>query len=117
MADRNSTTHPTRVAIYARVSTSDQSTDPQLLDLRKYVSDRGWTIYREYRDEGISERATLPYQVSMTANEMHSAVTIGLRMKEENLLPDPRFESTRAGKGTCAPVEYDVGWCECLHYV
>ena len=54
MAERNSTIHPTRTAIYARVSTSDQSTDPQLLDLRKYVSDRGWSLYREYRDEGIS---------------------------------------------------------------
>jgi DNA invertase Pin-like site-specific DNA recombinase len=54
MATSDSTTHPTRVAIYARVSTTDQSTDPQLLDLRKYVSDRGWQIYGEYIDEGIS---------------------------------------------------------------
>ena len=46
--------HLPRVAIYARVSTTDQSTDPQLLDLRKYVSDRGWKIYGEYIDEGIS---------------------------------------------------------------
>ena len=46
--------HPPRIAIYARVSTADQSTDPQLLDLRKYVSDRGWKIYGEYIDEGIS---------------------------------------------------------------
>ena len=44
----------TRIAIYARVSTSDQSTEPQLLDLRRYVLDRGWTSYREYQDEGIS---------------------------------------------------------------
>jgi len=51
MANRNSTL---RVALYCRVSTSDQSTEPQILDLRQYVSDRGWTIYREYRDEGIS---------------------------------------------------------------
>ena len=52
MADRNST--PTRVAIYARVSTLDQSTDSQLLDLRRYVSERGWTSFMEYVDEGIS---------------------------------------------------------------
>ena len=52
MADRNST--PTRVAIYARVSTLDQSTDSQLLDLRRYVSERGWTSFKEYVDEGIS---------------------------------------------------------------
>jgi len=51
MANRNSTP---RVALYARVSTTDQSTDSQLLDLRRYVRERGWTIYREYVDEGIS---------------------------------------------------------------
>ena len=54
MANRNSTLHPTRVAIYARVSTSDQSTDPQLLDLRRYVTDRSWQGYKEYCDNGIS---------------------------------------------------------------
>jgi len=43
-----------RIAIYARVSTTDQSTDGQLLDLRKYVSDRGWQIYGEYCDNGVS---------------------------------------------------------------
>jgi len=51
MANRNSTP---RIAIYARVSTTDQSTDSQLLDLRRYVSDRGWQIYQEYCDNGIS---------------------------------------------------------------
>jgi len=51
MANRNSTP---RVALYARVSTTDQSTDSQLLDLRRYVSERGWNIYKEYVDEGIS---------------------------------------------------------------
>jgi len=51
MASRNSTP---RVALYARVSTSDQSTESQLLDLRRYVSERGWNIFNEYVDEGIS---------------------------------------------------------------
>jgi len=51
MANRNSTP---RVAIYARVSTTDQSTESQLLDLRRYVSDRGWATHCEYVDEGIS---------------------------------------------------------------
>jgi len=51
MAERNSTL---LVALYARVSTTDQSTDSQLLDLRKYVLDRSWQIYREFVDEGIS---------------------------------------------------------------
>ncbi len=51
MANSNSTP---RVALYARVSTTDQSTDSQLLDLRRYVRERGWDIFREYVDEGIS---------------------------------------------------------------
>jgi len=51
MAKKDSTP---RVALYARVSTTDQSTDSQLLDLRRYVSERGWNIFKEYVDEGIS---------------------------------------------------------------
>jgi len=43
-----------RIAIYARVSTTDQSTESQLLDLRRYVSERGWNIFKEFVDEGIS---------------------------------------------------------------
>jgi len=43
-----------RIAIYARVSTTDQSTESQLLDLRRYVRERGWNIYKEYVDEGVS---------------------------------------------------------------
>ncbi len=43
-----------RVAIYARVSTTDPSTESQLLDLRRYVRERGWTLFNEYADNGIS---------------------------------------------------------------
>ena len=42
------------IAIYARVSTSDQSTESQLLDLRRYVRERGWELFKEYTDNGIS---------------------------------------------------------------
>jgi DNA invertase Pin-like site-specific DNA recombinase len=43
-----------RVAIYARVSTLDQHTDNQLQELRRYAEARGWSIYQEYVDSGIS---------------------------------------------------------------
>ena len=43
-----------RIAIYARVSTDDQSADAQLRDLREYASNRGWEGVSEYVDEGIS---------------------------------------------------------------
>jgi len=54
MAEDNLTPHTHRTAIYGRVSTLDQSTESQLLDLRRYVRERGWNIFKEYVDEGIS---------------------------------------------------------------
>ena len=45
---------PDRVAIYARVSTDDQSLDPQLRDLREYCRLRGWEGVTEFVDHGIS---------------------------------------------------------------
>jgi len=44
---------PLRAALYARVSTSDQTTENQLLELRRYVEARGWTG-ADYIDQGIS---------------------------------------------------------------
>lgn len=45
-----------RVALYARVSTTDKGQDPelQLGPLREYTRAREWTIYQEYLDNGIS---------------------------------------------------------------
>ena len=43
-----------RVAVYARVSTGDQTCDNQLRDLREYCRARGWTDVREFIDTGIS---------------------------------------------------------------
>jgi DNA invertase Pin-like site-specific DNA recombinase len=43
-----------RVAIYARVSTKDQSCEMQLRDLREYCASRGFTHVREYVDVGES---------------------------------------------------------------
>ena len=44
-----------RVALYARVSTAiGQSPEMQLVELREYASRRGWEIFREYVDHGIS---------------------------------------------------------------
>ena len=42
-----------RAAIYVRVSTLDQNTENQAIELRRYVESRGWTAI-EYRDAGIS---------------------------------------------------------------
>ena len=46
-------TTTTRAAIYARVSTSDQTCEHQLLELRRYCEPLGWQA-TEYVDAGIS---------------------------------------------------------------
>lgn len=43
-----------KVAIYVRVSTQDQSTEMQRLELYEFVSARGWTIFKVYEDHGVS---------------------------------------------------------------
>ena len=42
------------VALYARVSTTDQTCDNQLLELRRYCEARGWRIWHEFVDQGVS---------------------------------------------------------------
>ena len=46
----------TRVALYARVSTSNGHQDPemQLRELREYADRRGWQVAGEYTDHGVS---------------------------------------------------------------
>jgi len=43
-----------KAAIYARVSTSGQSVNNQLNELRKVAERHGWEIVHEYKDRGIS---------------------------------------------------------------
>ena len=40
-----------KIALYARVSTNEQSTEMQLNDLRRYAQQRELDIYKEYVDE------------------------------------------------------------------
>jgi len=43
-----------KVVIYARVSTSDQTTENQILKLRCIVEKNRWRLTEIYTDEGIS---------------------------------------------------------------
>jgi putative DNA-invertase from lambdoid prophage Rac len=52
--NRGKTEPCVRVAIYARVSTTDQRCEMQLRDLRQYAEARGWTLAGEYVDTGWS---------------------------------------------------------------
>jgi DNA invertase Pin-like site-specific DNA recombinase len=41
---------PRKVALYVRVSTDEQKTDLQLMDLKEYIQKRGYVIYGTYED-------------------------------------------------------------------
>jgi len=43
-----------KVAIYTRVSTNDQSVQMQSFDLKGYCQQRGFEVYKEYSDQGVS---------------------------------------------------------------
>jgi DNA invertase Pin-like site-specific DNA recombinase len=58
-----------RVAIYTRVSTENQSVDMQLSDLRAYTKQRGFEVYREYCDIGISGSKDSRPQLDVLMND------------------------------------------------
>jgi DNA invertase Pin-like site-specific DNA recombinase len=43
-----------RAALYVRVSTGEQNSEPQERALREYIQRRGWKLQKIYRDQGIS---------------------------------------------------------------
>ena len=43
-----------KVALYTRVSTNDQSVEMQTSDLRRYCDQRGFDVYKEFSDQGVS---------------------------------------------------------------
>jgi len=58
-----------RAAIYTRVSTSDQSTDRQIRELREYANARDWQIVREAQEvaSGASQKRPLREEVLQLA--------------------------------------------------
>src|SRR6201998_2313955 len=61
-----------RVGIYARVSTLiGQSPEMQLAELREYASRRGWEIYDEYVDSGISGSKESRPELNRLMSDVH----------------------------------------------
>jgi DNA invertase Pin-like site-specific DNA recombinase len=71
-----------RVAIYARVSTSNNGQDPtmQTRELREYCERRGWQVVREYVDVGVSgtkeKRPELDHLMSDAHRRKFDAVAV-----------------------------------------
>jgi DNA invertase Pin-like site-specific DNA recombinase len=61
-----------RVGIYARVSTLiGQSPEMQLAELREYASRRGWGIYGEYVDSGVSGSKESRPELNRLMSDVH----------------------------------------------
>lgn len=74
-----SSTQPKQVGIYARVSTQDQNIEMQLSDLRRYCTLRGWNIFKEYLDQGISgSKASRPHLDALMTDAKRRSIDIVL---------------------------------------
>ena len=70
MASGSVATPPLRAAVYARVSTSDQSSEPQTRELREYAGRRGWRLVESYVDVASGAAETRP-QLSRMMCDAH----------------------------------------------
>ncbi len=66
------------VALYARVSTTQQDPDVQLRELRALAAARGWTISQEYVDAGISGTSTSRPELSRLLTDAHRGCFAGV---------------------------------------
>lgn len=62
-----------RVALYARVSTTNSGQDPamQVRELREYCRHRGWQIHDEYIDRGVSGAKDSRPQLNQLMSDAH----------------------------------------------
>ncbi len=66
------------VALYARVSTTQQDPEVQLRELRTLASARGWTISREYVDAGMSGASTNRPELARLLTDAHRGAFAGI---------------------------------------
>ncbi len=66
------------VALYARVSTTQQDPEVQLRELRALAAARGWKISEEYVDAGISGASTSRPELSRLLTDAHKGCFAGI---------------------------------------
>lgn len=59
-----------KAAIYVRVSTKDQTTLNQELELKKYCERNGYEVYKIYKDEGVSGSTTSRMGLDLMLQDM-----------------------------------------------
>ena len=74
-----------KVALYLRVSTTDQDPESQGREVRQFVADRGWETVETYQDVGVSgARARRPAldQLVATLRTLRDDLPVGDRLTE-----------------------------------
>lgn len=66
------------VALYARVSTTQQDPEVQLRELRALIVARGWAVAQEYVDAGISGASTSRPELSRLLTDAHQGRFAGI---------------------------------------
>jgi len=66
------------VALYARVSTTQQDPDVQLHELRALATTRGWRVIGEYVDAGVSGASTSRPELSRLLTDAHRGRFAGI---------------------------------------
>src|SRR3989344_8830181 len=61
-----------KVAIYLRVSTADQTTLNQEIELKSYCERNNYEIYKTYKDEGVSGIKTSRPQLDLMLQDMRN---------------------------------------------
>lgn len=69
----DATVNPMKTVVYARVSTSKQDNENQLVQLREFASKQGWTLVHEYIDviTGGGKKARTQFEAMMDAASRH----------------------------------------------
>jgi hypothetical protein len=87
----------TRVAIYARVSTGEQTPELQLCELRDYADRRGFAMHREYVDRASGDVRRRRRAPTPSGNTLRSGTdAVRLTRVFRRMWPCPRFRAAQA---------------------
>lgn len=74
-----------RIALYVRVSTSDQSTELQLRELNQFTQARGWTTIKVYKDKATGTNGNRPLLKQLLSDARQRKIDVVIIWKLDRL--------------------------------
>jgi len=74
-----------RIALYVRVSTSDQSTELQLRELNQFTQARGWTTIKVYEDKATGTNGNRPLLKQLLSDARQRKIDVVVIWKLDRL--------------------------------